>query len=58
MLVIDAMIVDTFIPTSYLLDKGRYKGLIKEFLGEIRDYLLKDRLKLLINNFKGEILKF
>lgn len=52
------MIVDTFIPTSYLVDKGRYKGLIKEFLGEIRDYLLKDRLKLLINNFKGEILKF
>ena len=49
------MIVDTFIPTSYVIDKGRYKSLIKECFGKIRDYLFKDRLKVLIDNFKEEI---
>jgi hypothetical protein len=32
-----------------------YKGLIKECFGKIKSYSLKDRLKFLINNFKGEI---
>ncbi|WP_080913924.1 hypothetical protein [Varibaculum timonense] len=35
--------------------KTRYKRLIKECFGKIRNYSFKDRLKLLINNFKGEI---
>jgi len=32
-----------------------YKDLVKECLGKIKDYSLKDRLKFLTNKFKGEI---
>ena len=37
------------------VDRCRYKDLVKECFGKIKDYSLKDRLKLLTNNFKGEI---
>ncbi len=37
------------------MDKVGYKDLIKECFGKIKNYSLKNRLKLLTNNFKGEI---
>lgn len=37
------------------LDKVGYKDLVKYCFGKIKNYSLKDRLKLLTNNFKGEI---
>ncbi len=37
------------------VDRCRYKDLVKECFGKIKDYSLKYRLKLLTNNFKGEI---
>ena len=37
------------------VDKLRYKDLVKECFGKVNNHLLKDRLKLLTNNFKGEM---
>ena len=37
------------------VDKLRYKDLVKECFGKINNHPLKDRLKLLTNNFKGEM---
>ena len=37
------------------VDKVGYKDLVKECFGKIKNYSLKDRLKLLTSNFKGEI---
>ena len=39
----------------FKVDRCRYKDLVKECFGKIKDYSLKDRLTLLTNNFKGEI---
>jgi hypothetical protein len=37
------------------VDRLGYKDLVKECFGKIKSYSLKGRLKLLINNFKGEM---
>ncbi|WP_353097797.1 hypothetical protein [Tissierella praeacuta] len=37
------------------MDKVGYKNLVKECFGKIKNHSLKNRLKLLTNNFKGEI---
>lgn len=46
-----------YIHPSFLsnVDKMRYKSLIKDCFGKIKNLSFKDRLKLLTNNFKGEI---
>ena len=37
------------------VDRCRYKDLVRECFGKINNYYLKERLKSLVNNFKGEI---
>ena len=37
------------------VDRFRYKELVRECFGKINSYYLKERLKSLANNFKGEI---
>ena len=38
------------------VDRFRYKDLIRECFGKINNYFLKERLKNLANNYKGEVL--
>lgn len=37
------------------MDSFRYKYLVRECFGKVNNYSLKDRLKSLANNFKGEV---
>lgn len=36
-------------------DEIKYKDLVQDCFGKIKNYSLKQRLKLLANNFKGEV---